>query len=223
MPFLYLESQRMPIKHRVGTPTGFLGCHSSWNRGTDPPRPPAQPTGVPSCCFWPHRGKARDVPGLLALPAYWNPALSRAHLNPMPRWTVWTRHPLSPPRPRSGGQTGLDRGQAPATPGGAQGFLLGITCLPFHVSRAAFRKGKESAVAQSCLILCDPTDCSLPASSVYGIFQARVLEWAAISFSRGSSWPKDQTRVSLIAGRHFTIWATREATFINMPWLTQTY
>ena len=45
-------------------------------------------------------------------------------------------------------------------------------------------------------------------SSVHGIFQARVLEWIAISFSRGSSPPRNRTRVSLIAGRHFTIWAT---------------
>ena len=48
-------------------------------------------------------------------------------------------------------------------------------------------------VAQSCLTLCDPMDCSLPGSSVHGIFQARVLEWVAISFSRGSSWPRDQS------------------------------
>ena len=46
---------------------------------------------------------------------------------------------------------------------------------------------KWSEVAQSCPTLCDPMDCSLPGSSVHGIFQARVLEWIAISFSRGSS------------------------------------
>ena len=45
------------------------------------------------------------------------------------------------------------------------------------------------------------------------IFQARVLEWVAISFSRGSSWPRDWTQVSRFAGRHFTVWATREARF----------
>ena len=45
----------------------------------------------------------------------------------------------------------------------------------------------ESEVAQSCLTLCDPMDCSPPGFSVHGIFQARVLEWVAISFSRGSS------------------------------------
>ena len=53
-------------------------------------------------------------------------------------------------------------------------------------------------------------DCSLPGSSVHGIFQAIVLEWIAISFSRGSSWPRDQTQVSHIVDRCFTIWAIRE-------------
>ena len=48
-----------------------------------------------------------------------------------------------------------------------------------------------SEVAQSCLTLCDPIDCSLLGSSIHRIFQARVLEWAAISFSRGSSQPRD--------------------------------
>ena len=69
----------------------------------------------------------------------------------------------------------------------------------------------ESEVAQSCPTLCDPTDCSLPGFSIHGIFQARVLEWIATSFSRGSSWPRDWTQVSRIAGRRFTIWANREA------------
>ena len=49
----------------------------------------------------------------------------------------------------------------------------------------------ESEVAQSCPTLCDPMDCSLPGFSVSGIFQATVLEWVAISFSRGSSQPRD--------------------------------
>ena len=71
--------------------------------------------------------------------------------------------------------------------------------------------GSESEVAQSCPTLWDPLDCSLPGSSVHGIFQARVLEWFAISFSRGSFWLRDQTQVSCIAGRCFILWATREA------------
>ena len=58
---------------------------------------------------------------------------------------------------------------------------------------------------------CDPMDCSLPGSSVHGILQARIPEWVAISFSRGSSRPRNQTRVSCIAGRFFTNWAMREA------------
>ena len=63
----------------------------------------------------------------------------------------------------------------------------------------------ESEVAQSCPTLCDLMDCSLPGSSVHGIFQATVLEWIAISFSRGSSQPRDRTRVSHIVDRRFTI------------------
>jgi len=72
-------------------------------------------------------------------------------------------------------------------------------------------KRKWKLVAQSCLTLSDPVDCSPPGSSVHGILQARILEWVAISFSRGFSRPRDQTRVSCIAGRFFTNWATREA------------
>ena len=64
----------------------------------------------------------------------------------------------------------------------------------------------ESEVAQLCQTLCDPVDCSLPGSSVHGIFQAIVLEWIAISFSRGSSQTRDWTRVSHTVDRHFTVW-----------------
>ena len=69
---------------------------------------------------------------------------------------------------------------------------------------------KESEVAQSCLTLCDPMDCSPPGCSVHEIFQARIPEWVAISFSRRSSWPRDWTQISCIVGRRFTVWATRE-------------
>ena len=69
----------------------------------------------------------------------------------------------------------------------------------------------ESEFAQSCLTLCDPMDCSLPGSSVRGIFQARVLERVAVSFSRRFSQPRDRTQVSHIAGGIFTSWVTREA------------
>ena len=70
-------------------------------------------------------------------------------------------------------------------------------------------------VAQSCLNLCDSMDCSPPGSSIHGILQARILEWVAISFSKGSPWPRDQTWVSCTAGRVFAFWATRE----DIRWL----
>ena len=60
-------------------------------------------------------------------------------------------------------------------------------------------------VTQSGPILCDPMDCNPPESSVHGILRARILEWVAIPFFRGSSWPRDQTQVSCIAGKFFTI------------------
>ena len=71
-------------------------------------------------------------------------------------------------------------------------------------------KEKESEVTHLCPTLCNLMDCSLPGSSVHGILQARVLEWVAISLSRGSSQPRDRTLASHIAGRRFTVWATRE-------------
>ena len=66
-------------------------------------------------------------------------------------------------------------------------------------------------VAQSCPNLCDPLSLTPPGFSVHGILQARILEWIAIPFSRGSSWPRDQTQVFCTGGRFFTIWANREA------------
>ena len=65
-------------------------------------------------------------------------------------------------------------------------------------------------VAQSCMTLCHSMDCSPPGSSVQGLLQARILEWVAMPSSRGSSQSRDQTQVSHIAGRFFTIWTTRE-------------
>ena len=80
--------------------------------------------------------------------------------------------------------------------------------LPWWLSgkETACNEGEsESEVAQSCPTLGDPMDCSLSGSSVHGIFQARVLEWGAIAFSRGSSRPRNQTWVSRTAGRRFTV------------------
>ena len=66
-------------------------------------------------------------------------------------------------------------------------------------------------VVKSCMILCDLMDCSLPDSSVLGVFQARILEWIAISFSRGSSRPRYQTHVSCTGRRILYHWANWEA------------
>ena len=78
----------------------------------------------------------------------------------------------------------------------------------FHIL-SLIRKTYKVLVTHSCPLLCNPMDYSPPASSVHGILQARILEWFAIPFSRGS--PTDWTQVSCIAGGFFTIWATREA------------
>ena len=87
--------------------------------------------------------------------------------------------------------------------------LTKICTQIFIVTLSIIVKTKESEVAQSCLTLCNPMDCSLPGSSVQGIFQAIVLDRIAISFSRRSSWPRDWTWVSCLVDRCFTIWATQ--------------
>ena len=66
-------------------------------------------------------------------------------------------------------------------------------------------------IPQSCPTLSDPVYSSLPGSSFHGLLQARILEWVATSCSMGSSWPRNQTWVSCIAGRFYTIWVTSEA------------
>ena len=66
----------------------------------------------------------------------------------------------------------------------------------------------ETEVSQSCPTLCNLMDCSPPGSPIHGSLQARILQWVAIFFSRGSSRPRDRTHVSCIAGRRFNLWAT---------------
>ena len=75
----------------------------------------------------------------------------------------------------------------------------------------------EVLVTQSCLTLSYPMNWDSPGSSIHGIIQARILEWVAISFSRGSSWPRDGTQVFCIAGRLFTVWVIREAQLRYIP------
>ena len=82
-----------------------------------------------------------------------------------------------------------------------------------RISPWSYRK-LQVVHAQSCPTLCDPLNCSLPGSSIHGILQARILEWVAISFSRGSSWPRDSTCISCsscIGNKILYHWATWEA------------
>ena len=77
-----------------------------------------------------------------------------------------------------------------------------------------FKREKScESVTQSCLTVYKTMDCSPPDSSVREILQARILEWIAIPFSRGSSWPRDRTWISHIAGRFFTIWTINSVQF----------
>ena len=66
-------------------------------------------------------------------------------------------------------------------------YMGGILLVEFFFLLITSLHESESELTQSCLTLCDPMDCRVPDSSVHGIFQTRVLEWVAISFSRGSS------------------------------------
>ena len=115
-------------------------------------------------------------------------------------WTVARQAPLSMEFSRQEYWNGLPFPSSINTSGTIQlhYFLEQL----FHLS--------ESEVAQSCLTLCDPIDGSLRSSSVHGIFQARILEWIAISFSRESSQPRDQTWVSCIAGKENCISACKK-------------
>ena len=95
------------------------------------------------------------------------------------------------------------------------------------LARSAALKGTSSSqnsvtgqrklvVTQSCLTLFNPMGWSPPGSLVHGILQTRILEWVSVSFSRGSSQPRNWTQVSCVAGGVFTIWATGEALFPQM-------
>ena len=88
-------------------------------------------------------------------------------------------------------------------PWDSPGKNTGVGC---HFLLQCRKVKSESEVAQSCPTLRNPMDYSLPGSSVHGILQARILGWVAISFSRGSSWPRNWTQVFCIAGSFFTNW-----------------
>ena len=97
---------------------------------------------------------------------------------------------------------------------GCECFKLEVTCITstklinWKVQYLICQEGVSEwvKVTQSCPTPCDPTD-----YIAHGTLQARILEWVAFPFSRGSSWPRNWTRVSCMAGRFFTNWAIREA------------
>ena len=125
----------------------------------------------------------------------------------------WRREWL--PLQSSGLENSMDKGAWQAT---VHGVAKSRTWLSnFHFTLSHYVCGNlllsESEVTQWVPTLCDPMDCSPPGSSVCEISQARILDWVAISFSRGFSRPRDRTQVSGIAGRRFTVWATRESQF----------
>ena len=125
-------------------------------------------------------------------------------------WTVACQSPLSMEFPRQEYWSGLP---CPPTgdltnPGIELPSLMSLALAGRFFTSSTICKAQESVwkwkwVTQSCLTLCNPTDCI-----VHGVLQARILEWVALPFSRGSSQPRDPTQVSCIAGGFFTSWAT---------------
>ena len=93
--------------------------------------------------------------------------------------------------------------------------LVQCTVGRFKEISRRYRLKVKVLVTQLCPTLCSPRDCSPPGSSVHGILQARILEWVAIPFSRGSSQPRDQSRVYCIASKVFTVWTIKEALAIG--------
>ena len=91
-----------------------------------------------------------------------------------------------------------------------------LTCFADAYNLMLLIPNPSVLFTQSCPTLWDSMDGSLPGLSVIGILQARIPEWIAIFFAKGSSQPRDQTQVSRIAGGSFTIWATREAPFLTL-------
>ena len=92
--------------------------------------------------------------------------------------------------------------------------LFGKNLCMFLTAHSLFTSlsvARICSFAQLCLTLCDPLDCSLPGSSVHGSFQARILEWIAISSSKGSSQPKDRTCISCLVRQILYYGATWEA------------
>ena len=142
---------------------------------------------------------------------------SRVQLFATP-WTIACQAPVSMGFSRQGYWNGLlcsspgdlpnpgIKPEPPMSPALACGFLTTSATWEAQFN-SKWSEWSRSFVSNSL----HPMGYSLTGFAVHGIFQARVLDWLAISFSRGSSRPRDQTQVSCITGRHFTLWATREA------------
>ena len=117
-------------------------------------------------------------------------------------WTVAQQTPLSMGFSRQEYWIGLPfppPGDLPDP--GIQSWALEFTALAGGFVTISTTWDSESEVAQQCPVLHDPMDCSLPGFSIPGIFQTRILEWVVISFSRGSSRPRDRTLLSGTIGR----------------------
>ena len=99
------------------------------------------------------------------------------------------------------------------------GMLPSNFIIPYYIwteSQISQQECMPCSVAQSCLTLCNPMDCSLPDSSVHGIFQAKILEWVALPFSRGFSQPRDWTHIFCIGRQilyHCATWEKRRQRF----------
>ena len=118
-------------------------------------------------------------------------------------------------------------------------FLLSCLCSTTSFGRrklrSSHREGGEASSLTSSLTtqwqcylvsrvwLCDPRDCSPPSYSVRGVLQARILEWVAVPFSRGSSWPRGWSPVSCIAGGFFTVWAIGKTLRSLLIWLSLSF
>ena len=130
--------------------------------------------------------------------------------------TPWTIQSMEFSRPEYwSGQPFRSPGDLPQPRDWTQVSCIAGRFFTSWVTREARMWKCESEIAQSCQTLCDPMGCSLPGSSVHGIFQERILAWFAISFSRGSSRPRDWTWVSHNVVRLFTFWANREALLMS--------
>ena len=123
----------------------------------------------------------------------------RQYLDSQSLGEVWRCRPALRPRSRS------------CCSRSTSSLLVSVLRCLLLVSFACTPVMKTESKNVSHLVVSDSANCSLPGSSVHGILQAGILERVAISFSRGSSQSRDQTPVSCMAGRFFTIWATREA------------